>query len=167
MLLLLSGCDKRCNLEDCRALYTKCRSVLPAEPNYAHCGLGRGDLDEDTVIRDYDDDRDFRCAQACVASSAGEVLECVGKSQGSCDAARSASVVDGCMMRLSTADAGCSTECGETRARCEAACPGIDRSGGPPMPGAPRFDKRVCLDCVSKCGLAWGRCDAACRETAP
>lgn len=156
-LLLLSGCDKRCNLSDCRTLFKDCGGVLKAEPNYARCGLSRGD--EDT-FSDYEDDRNYRCAQACVASNTGEALECIGEKSSSCRSGTGANVLNSCGGPVD--NSACRKKCDDTRVTCETECPGAIGASTPatPNPG----NKRECLDCVSRCGLAWGRCDVACKE---
>ena len=139
-----------------RTLFKDCGGVLKAEPNYARCGLSRGD--EDT-FSDYDDDRDYRCAQACVASNNGEALECVSEKSSGCRSGSPASVLNSCGGPVDTS--ACRKTCDEARETCETACPGVTA----PTSSTPNTgNKRECLDCVSRCGLAWGRCDVACKE---
>lgn len=155
LILSLAGCDERCNLLDCRTLFKDCNGVLKAEPNYALCGFSRAD--EDT-FSDYEDDRNYRCAQACVASNSGEALECVSEQSSSCRSGSSVSVLNSCSPP--TDEPACRKTCDDARQTCEAAC-----AEGLSTSEAPIFEtKRRCLDCVSRCGLAWGRCDVACKE---
>ena len=136
------ACDDRCNKIDCATLFDDCGSSLPAEPNYARCGLRREDHDDEKAR--------FRCGQACVASNAGEVLECVAEDRQSCRGGRGPTVVATCAGLLEPAPADFAAKCAPLRETCEADCP--------------TTNKVICLDCMARCGLAWGRCDAACRS---
>jgi hypothetical protein len=157
LLLLLGGCDDRCNIAACTALFQDCGGVLKAEPHYARCGLRR----DDETDRPFKDDRNYRCAQACVASNSGRALECIEEKANTCDSASSIRILNSCSDPVP--DAMCRQKCDDARETCESACPGLLNPTGDAGVRDGGGDKATCLDCVARCGLAWGRCDVACR----
>ena len=156
-LLFLSSCEDRCNITACTALFEDCGGVLKAEPHYSLCGLRR----EDDTDRPFKNDRNYRCAQACVASNSGRALECIEEKANTCDSQSSTRILNSCSD--SVPDAQCRQDCDEARVTCEAGCPGLKNPPGGDA-GVREGTSDECLDCVARCGLAWGRCDAACRE---